>query len=101
MAHELIWTLKASADLEAIIRYLAPRNPDAARRIGQGILERVEMLATHPLAGSALHEPTDGPYRKLVFENWKIIYSFRNDDIIIMRVWPAALGPVDFDRHLG
>ena len=100
MAHHLIWTAKASADFEAIVRYIVPRIPTAAAAIGQGIIERVEILSTHPLAGSALHESTDGPYRKLIFRNWKIIYSFRNDDVIIMRIWPAALGTVDFDRPL-
>ncbi len=100
MDHDLIWTLKASADLESIIRYIARRNPTAAAEIGQGIIERVESLAQHPLSGSALHEPMDGPYRKLLFRRWKIIYSFRNSQILIMRIWPAALGAVDFDRPL-
>lgn len=100
MDHHLIWTTTATADLEAIVRYIARRNPTAAAEIGLGIIERVEILITHPLAGSALHEPTDGPYRKLIFRNWKIIYSFRNGDVIIMRIWPAALGAVDFDRPI-
>ncbi|MES2595993.1 MAG: type II toxin-antitoxin system RelE/ParE family toxin [Verrucomicrobiota bacterium] len=100
MDHELIWTLKASADLEAIVRCIARRNPTAAAEIGQGIIERVEFLVSHPLAGSALHEPRDGPYRKILFRRWKIIYSFRNSQILIMRIWPAALGAVDFGRPL-
>jgi len=37
MADPLIWTERASADIEAIVRYIARRNPQAATSIGLGI----------------------------------------------------------------
>jgi plasmid stabilization system protein ParE len=52
------------------------------------------------MAGSALREKTDGPYRKLIYRRWNIIYAVRQEKVYIMRVWPAALGPVDFDLSL-
>lgn len=100
MDHRIVWTFKASTDLESIVRYIARHNQTAAAEIGQEILDRVEILAEHPLSGSALDETRDGPYRKLIYRRWKIIYSVRYDRVIIMRVWPAALGAVDFDKPL-
>jgi len=100
MDHLLIWTAKAVADLESIVTYIADRNPPAATEIGQGIMDRIEVLISHPFAGSALDEAADGPYRKLIYRRWKIIYSVRHGRAIIMRIWPAALGPVDFDLPL-
>ncbi len=43
MDRKLIWTEKASSDIEAIVRYIARRNPNAAARIGLGIYERTQI----------------------------------------------------------
>ena len=37
MDRKLIWTEKASGDIEAIVRYIARRNSRAASEIGSGI----------------------------------------------------------------
>jgi plasmid stabilization system protein ParE len=56
MDRKIIWTERASSDIESIVRYIARRDPGAAGRIGQGIYDRVQILAQHPQAGSALEE---------------------------------------------
>ena len=48
MDAKIIWTERASNDIEAIVRYIARRNPDAASRIGLGIYERVQILYQEP-----------------------------------------------------
>jgi plasmid stabilization system protein ParE len=48
MGEALVWTERASADIEAIVRYIARRNPQAAAAIGLGIYDRVQLLLTHP-----------------------------------------------------
>ncbi len=40
MDRKLVWTEKASGDIEAIVRYIARRDPSAAARIGLGIYDR-------------------------------------------------------------
>ncbi len=100
MAHSLIWTEKASADIEVIVRYIARRNPQAARSIGLGIFNRTQILLTHPEAGTILDELRDGGWRKLIFRRWKIIYTIRDEKIIIGRIWPAALGEADLETPL-
>ena len=93
MGEALVWTERASADIEAIVRYIARRNPQAAAAIGLGIYERVQLLLSHPFAGSILDELRDGGWRKL-------IYTIRDGIVIVGRVWPAALGEADFTTPL-
>lgn len=83
-----------------IVRCIALRNPEAAGRIGNGFFNKVEILRQFPELGSILDELRDQGWRKLVYRRWKIIYTYRNGDIIIGRVWPAAMGEVDLDTLL-
>jgi len=96
MDRKLIWTEKASGDIEAIVRYIARRNPNAAARIGAGIYERAQILLQHPDAGSILDELREGGWRKLIFR----VYTIRETAIIIGRVWPAAMGEADLETPL-
>ena len=100
MERKLIWTERASSDIEAIIRYIARRNPPAASRIGFGIYDRAQILLQHPDAGTILDEFREGGWRKLIFRRWKIVYSVRGETVIIGRVWPAAMGEADFETPL-
>ena len=100
MDRKLIWTEKASSDIEAIVRYIARRDPKAAARIGFGIYDRAQILIQHPEAGTILDELREGGWHKLIFRRWKIIYTVRGDAIIIGRVWPAALGEADLQTPL-
>ena len=100
MDFQLIWTERASGDIEAIVRYIARRNPKAAAEVGLGIYERAQILIRHPDAGTILDELRDGDWRKLIYRRWKIVYTTRNDSVIIGRVWPAAMRETDFTTSL-
>ena len=100
MERQLIWTERASGDIEAIIRYIARRDPGAGSRVGSGIYERAQILLKHPEAGSILAELREGGWRKLIYHRWKIVYTVRGENIIIGRVWPAALGEADLEMPL-
>ena len=100
MDRKLIWTEKASSDIEAIVRYIARRDPSAAARIGFGIYERAQILLEHPEAGTILDELHEYGWRKLIFRRWKIVYTIRGDAVIIGRIWPAAMGEADFETPL-
>jgi plasmid stabilization system protein ParE len=100
MEPKLVWAERASADIEAIVRYIARRDPAAARRIGLGIYERAQILLTNSHAGSVLSELSGSKWRKLIYRQWKIVYSVREGGILIGRVWPAALGEADLNRPI-
>lgn len=97
---EILWTERSSADIEAIVRYIARRDPEAAGRIGFGIYDRVQILLENPEAGSILDELRDQGWRKLIYRRWKIIYTCREDVLIVGRVWPAAMGEADLTTPL-
>jgi len=97
---KIFWTERASADIEAIVRYIARRDPEAAGRIGRGIYERVQILFENPQSGSILDELRDGGWRKLIYRRWKIIYTVRDNAVIVGRVWPAAMGEADLTTPL-
>jgi plasmid stabilization system protein ParE len=100
MDRTLIWTERASADIEAIVRYISRRNPAAATSIGMGIYDRTQLLLSHPDAGSILDELRDGGWRKLIFRRWKIVYRVDGSTIVVGRVWPAAMGEADLSAPL-
>ena len=100
MGRKLIWTETASSDIEAIVRYIARRDRRAASEIGFGIYERAQLLLDHPHAGTVLDELRAGGWRKLIFRRWKIIYTVHDGDIVIGRVWPAAMGEADLETPL-
>src|ERR687892_1344908 len=100
MDRKIIWTEKSSSDIEAIVRYIARRDPSAAARIGYGIYERAQILLQHSKAGTILDELREGGWRKLIFRRWKIVYALRGERIIIGLVWPAAMGEADLTTPL-
>jgi plasmid stabilization system protein ParE len=51
MDRKLVWTETASADIEAIVRYIARNDSTAAARIGFGFYDRAQILLEHPDAG--------------------------------------------------
>ncbi len=48
MAYHLDWADIARENLRDIVLYIKEENPDAARRIGYGIVERLEQAAQFP-----------------------------------------------------
>jgi plasmid stabilization system protein ParE len=66
MDRKIIWTERASKDVEAIVRYIGRRDPRAAKEIGFGIYDRASVLTQHPESGSTFHELRDGGWRKLI-----------------------------------
>ena len=52
MERGIVWTERASGDIEAVVRYIARRDPNAAGRIGAGNYDRVQIFQQNPEAGS-------------------------------------------------
>ncbi len=69
---KVVWTEPAVCDLEKIDRYLRRRNPAAADKTGEAILNNAGLLARHPQLG-AVWEEDDG-WRVLVVRPYKIFY---------------------------
>jgi len=47
-----------------------------------------------------LDELRERGWRKLIFRRWKIVYAIRGENLIIGRIWPAAMGEADLETPL-
>jgi plasmid stabilization system protein ParE len=66
---KLVWTPPALRDIQRLHGFLAPKNPDAARRAVRAIRQGVKALAAHPEAG----RPVDD--LPLEFREWQIPFG--------------------------
>lgn len=53
---KLVWTALAREDLRDIVRYIAQDDAEAARRVGDRILQSVEILGSMPELGRPVPE---------------------------------------------
>lgn len=92
----LTWTSAARADLRDIHNYIAPENPEAARRLQQIIRERVGHLAAAPMMGR-MGRVRDT--RELVLAGTPYVVAYRTvpGEVQILRIlhgardWPGEL----------
>ena len=52
----LIWTPPALADIQRLYRFLAPKNPEAARRAAKAIRSGVKVLTQQPHLGRPIED---------------------------------------------
>ena len=99
MAFRVVWTQTASSDLQAVVRYIASDNPDAARRMAERILDQIEGAATLPFAGRVVPEKQDDSIREKILRPYRIVYTVDETDNVIhvVRIWHAARGEPKID----
>ncbi|MBD2491081.1 type II toxin-antitoxin system RelE/ParE family toxin [Aulosira sp. FACHB-615] len=92
MDYQVVLSPKAIGDLEAIVRYIALSNPEAARKLGQQLLEKTKELSQFPLRGQKVPEFNDSHIRQLILKPYRIIYRVEEDKqrISIARFWHSA-----------
>ena len=101
----VLWTRAAQGDLEAIVDYIADREPLAALQVLARLQARAGKLATQPLRGRHVPELRDlgiDSYRQLIEAPWRIIYRPAAGRICVMAVFDArrALQTVLMERLL-
>ena len=75
MDFKVIWADAAIADLHEVCSFIARDNPEAALRVGQGILDHVRILAQFPFIGPAYPRGARGSLRQIVFRSYRIFYD--------------------------
>ena len=83
---QIVWTHRATADLNDIAEYIAYDNESAAFRLVERIFEHVEQLARHPKSGSVLPELPNSEYRQLVEPPCRIFYKVKGETVFIVHV---------------
>ena len=92
MDFKIIWSDAAIADLHDICTYIARHNPEAAHRMGRGILDHVHILGSFPLIGPVYPRGAHGPLREIVFRSYRIFYDVSEESqrVEILHVWHGA-----------
>ncbi len=88
----VVWSLRASQDIEKHHNYLALRNEDAASKAAQAILQAASSLVQNPYKGVIIEKQAG--LRKLpVFfgkYGYVIHYAIIADEIVILRVYHGS-----------
>lgn len=90
MGCKIIFSPQAIADLEEVVRHIARDDPATAIRIGNALIDRVEILENFPLIGSPYSKRPG--VRKLVSRPYLIFYRPRLEKnfVDILRYWHGA-----------
>lgn len=83
METKVIWSEAATQDLRDICTYIAKESPQAAERVGNAILDHVDLLASFPLIGPTYPRGSRGLLREIVNPPYRIFYEVSEDGKIV------------------
>lgn len=92
MDYTVILSPKAVGDLEAIVRFIALDNSEAARKVGKALLNKTKELAQFPYRGQVVSEFNSPDIRQVILKPYRIIYRVEEDKkrISVARFWHTA-----------
>ena len=94
MGCSVIFSAQSNRDLGAIVAFVAAHSPEAARRLGNALVDRALLLGEHPHLGAPVHDRPG--VRRLPHKPWIVIY-YRVDPerhlVEIIRFWDARQNP--------
>ena len=92
MDFKVIWSDAAIADLHDICSCIAHHDPQAAQRMGRGVLDHVRILASFPFIGPTYPRGSRGSLREIVFRSYRIFYDVSESprSVEILHVWHGA-----------
>jgi toxin ParE1/3/4 len=92
------WADEALDWLEDIHRYIALDNPQAAKKVIDGIMGKAELLSDFPDIGTRLRVVPEGEIRMVFYGHYRIAYLRRHESepVEILGVFHDAL---DIDRY--
>ncbi|AMU96744.1 type II toxin-antitoxin system RelE/ParE family toxin [Xanthomonas citri] len=83
---EIIWSVPALADLDAIADYTAIDNAPAAAALVKRVFAHVEQLIEHPDSGSRPQELKRSRYRQIVEPPCRVFYRVDGQRIVLVHV---------------
>ena len=96
---QLVWSPSALASLAEICEYIGRDSEHYAKLFAQRIFSAAEMLALFPESGRVVPEYDRHDLRELLFQNYRIVYRVRANQVQIAAVVHGArLLPVTWDE---
>ena len=92
MDYKVIWDDEALEELGQAVRYIAQKNPSAARKIGEMILQKAGSLGAFPQLGKVFRKLNREDVRETPIPPYRIIYHVKDLErsVRILRVWHSA-----------
>ena len=92
MDYKVIWDGEALEELAQAVRYIAPHNPDAARKTGEAILQKAGALGAFPQLGKVFCKLNRNDVREISVPPYRIIYHIKDFErsVRILKVWHGA-----------
>lgn len=87
MKTSIVWSERARSDLIGILDYIAMDSSDAARIFIASLMQKVEALADLPRLGRVVPEYSNVDLRKIIFGNYRIVYTVSDTVICIVTVF--------------
>jgi len=99
MGFKIVWSDAAFEDLRALCFYIAQYDPQAALRMGHGVVDHVRILASFPFIGPTYPRGTNGPLREIVYRSYRIFYDVSEEtrQVEILHVWHGAREEPSFE----
>jgi addiction module RelE/StbE family toxin len=94
MAFQIVWSQTSVEDLKGIVQYIALDDPDAAAKLVDRIIQRLETASKLPFSNRAVPEKDEESIREAILKPYRLIYHVdTNHQVIhILRIWHAARG---------
>jgi plasmid stabilization system protein ParE len=94
MDYQVILAPEALSDLENIVFHIARHDADAARRLGNQLLDVAEALTRFPKRGRVVPEFARPDWREVIFRSFRVIYRVNESkrQIQVSRIWHASRG---------
>jgi toxin ParE1/3/4 len=86
VAHRVVWSGRALADVEAIAAYIAEDSPAYARSVVRRIIASTRNLAEFPLSGRKVPEFDDDEIREVLVQSYRVIYRVRAGALVVAAV---------------
>jgi toxin ParE1/3/4 len=86
MAHRVVWSPRALADVEAIASYIASDSPFYAGSVVRRIVALTRTLEKFPFAGRKVPEFEDENLREMIAYSYRIIYRVEAAEVVVAAV---------------
>jgi toxin ParE1/3/4 len=87
---QLVWSPSALTSLAEVCEYISRDSEHYAKLFAQRIFSAAEMLALFPESGRVVPEYDRRDLRELLFQNYRIVYRIKSDEVQIAAVVHGA-----------
>jgi plasmid stabilization system protein ParE len=90
MDREIVWTLRATADLESIVEYIFRDSEFYAKAVARELVTAARSLATLAERGRMVPEYEDPTVREIIVRRYRLIYRVKPERIEVLRIIHGA-----------